>query len=249
MTVGRRSWRDPFTGKEYLSLDSCADAVAHIHADQLKALKVTPLQLLYNSRNRLPLVTCSGRSVLSGKPTAWNERAGRYERFADEEEKAIYRKIFLDRMHVAYGKDHLLDDPDQQRKMLAARSISGVYAFADGTQHVYTGKEELALLEFFDLGLRWPGVDIECPAPQNFKYIGPDKEEHWYIPDAYLSSLNLIIEVKGEQHNGWRDREKEIEHTKDVVLGTSGYRYVKVVSQDWGELLDAIAAAKREEEG
>jgi hypothetical protein len=237
-------WRDPLSGRCYPGEPSLLSAVARDHAPQLAAWGVTPAQLLYNARNRLPLGTRSGRSVMSGKPTAWCERAGRYERFHDEHERSLYRQSFLDRMHRVHGKDHLLDDPEHQRAMLAQRSISGKYTFQDGSVKTYTGKEEEALLEFLDHGLSWPGSDVQCPAPQNFPYVGPDGKSHIFIPDCYIESLNLIIEVKGEMHNGWRNRDREIERTKDEVLGTSGYEYCKVEDKDYGELIDAIARIK-----
>lgn len=243
-----KTYRDPFSGKTYMSESACVSAVERTHAKQLTAMGVTARQAIFNSRNRQSLDTKSGRSVISGKPTAWNERAGRYERFANDAERETYRKIFLERMRRVHGRDHLLDDPNHQRKMLAARSISGTYRFADGAMRTYTGQEELALLKFFDEALGWPGVDIQCPAPQNFEYTDDAGRKRFYIPDAWVESLNLIIEVKGELHNGYRSRDIAIERTKDEVLATSGYTYVKVEAQDYGDLMDALVEAKRRTE-
>lgn len=240
-----KTYRDPFSGKTYMSENTCATAVEREHSTQLRAASVTARQAVFNSRNRMPILTKSGKSVISGKPTAWNERAGRYERFADDGERELYRKTFLERMHRVHGKDHLLDDPDTQRMMLANRSISGTYTFADGAHRTYTGKEELALLKFLDEALGWPGADVQCPAPQNFRYVDDSGKERFYIPDAYIESLNLIVEVKGELHNGYRSRDIEIERTKDSILGTSGYAYVKVEAQDYGDLMDAMSDAAR----
>ena len=238
-----RKFKNPLTGREYVSESSCLRAIEADCADQLDRMGVTPRQLCFNHRNRLPLDTKVGRSVISGKPTAWNERSGRYERFADDRERGQYRQMFLERMRRVHGKDHLLDDPNQQRIMLASRSISGEYAFQDGTKKTYTGQEELALLKFLDEALGWPGQDVQCPAPQNFPYTGPDGKQHWYIPDAWIESLNLIVEVKGELHNGYRTRDIDVERTKDEVLATSGYTYVKVEDRDYGDLLDAMRRA------
>ena len=240
-----KTYKDPFSGKTYMSEDSCVAAVERYHRQQLKAGGVTARQAVFNARNRMDVFTKNGRSVISGKATAWNERAGRYERFADDGERETYRKMFLDRMRRVHGKDHLLDDPNQQRKMLASRSISGTYKFQDGSLKTYTGQEELALLKFLDDALSWPGADIQCPAPQNFEYTDDEGKKRFYIPDAWIESLNLIIEVKGELHNGYRSRDIEIERTKDEVLATSGYTYVKVEARDYGDLLDAMAEAKR----
>jgi hypothetical protein len=239
-----KTYRDPFgSGASYSSARACETAVYRMHRDQLDLLGVTARQAIFNHRNRQAVGTTSGRSVLSGRPTSWNEPAGRYERFADDSERAKYRESFLERMRRVHGRDHLLDDPDQQRRMLAARSISGSYEFRDGSRKTYTGSEELALLRFLDDALGWPGVDVHMPAPQNFSYVGEDGKNHTYIPDAYLESLNLIVEVKGERHNGFRAREHAVETAKDEVLGTSGYNYVKVEQQSYGDLLDAMESA------
>ena len=226
----------------------CIAAIERESGDQLKTLNVTARQAIFNSRNRLQLGTQKGRSVISGKPTDWNEQAGRYQRFANEGERAQYRKIFLERMQKVHGKDHLLDSPDQQRLMLANRSISGKYTFPDNTVKTYTGEEEKALLMFLNDALNWPGQDIHCPAPQNFHYKDPTGRERFYIPDLYIESLNLIVEVKGAMHNGYRTRDIDIERTKDDVLATSGYAYVKVEDRSYFDLMDAIARVKAQNE-
>jgi very-short-patch-repair endonuclease len=60
--------------------------------------------------------------------------------------------------------------------------------------------------------------------------------------------VNLIVEVKGEMHNGYRSRDIEIERTKDAVLETSGYVYVKTEDRNYGDLMDALAHAKAQAE-
>jgi hypothetical protein len=239
----RRKFRNPLSGRDYLGEESCLESIERDHGEELTRMGVTARQLAYNYRNGLGLWTSHGRSVSSGRPTAWNERAGRYDRFADDAERARYRQTFLDRMRRVHGKDHLLDDPDHQRRMLASRSISGTYRFADGYERTYTGKEELAFLRFMDEALGWPGRDVWTPAPQNFRYTDPDGRERWYIPDAYVESLNLLVEVKGEMHAGYRTRDIDVERAKDGVLGTSGYSYAKVEDGDYASLLDAMARA------
>ena len=239
-----RSFRDPFSGKIHISEQACLRAIERDHGDRLERAGITARQALFNARNRLPLESKTGKSVISGKPTEWNEKAGRYQRFAGDDERAVYRSIFLERMRRVHGRDHLLDDPDRQRVMLASRSISGEYTFVDGSRRTYTGKEELALLQFLDDALGWPGRDVQCPAPQNFEYTDGAGRKRWYIPDAYIETLNLIVEVKGEMHNGYRSRDIEIERMKDATLQTSGYTYVKAEDRDYGDLLDAMAQAK-----
>lgn len=248
--MSRTTYKNPMTGEKFFSESACVDSIEESSSDLLKKWNITPLQLMFNAKNRLPLNTSSGKSVISGKPTLWNETARRYERFASDGERQTYRQIFLDRMRRVHGKDHLLDDPEHQRRMLASRSISGTYVFENGGYtKTYTGQEELTMLKFLDTTLQWPGYDIHCPAPQNFEYVGEDGKKHVYLPDIYIESLNLIIEVKGPaEHGGWKQRMLEIERRKDEVLGTSGYAYVKVEDQDYGDLIEKLAALKFEQE-
>lgn len=238
------AYKNPLSGARYMGASACETAIERDNAADLDKFGVSARQLMFNARNRLPLGTKKGKSVMSGRDTDWNEKAGRYERFASEQERQQYRQMFLDRMRRVHGKDHLLDDPDQQRIMLASRSISGKYSFADGTEKTYTGQEELALLKFLDEALGWPGQDVHCPAPQNFQYQDDNGRTRFYIPDCYLESLNLIIEVKGELHPGYRSRDIAIEHAKDAVLETSGYAYVKTEDRDYGDLMDKLAQIK-----
>ena len=44
----------------------------------------------------------------------------------------MYREQFKKRMIDKYGRVHLLNDPEQQRKMLQNRKISGYVEFKDG---------------------------------------------------------------------------------------------------------------------
>jgi hypothetical protein len=239
-----KSLTDPLTGKRYLSEAALEAGVERDGHAQLCRMGVTARQLLFNRRNGLPLGQATGRSVISGRPTEWNEKAGRYERFADDAERAQYRQSFLDRMNRTYGRDHILDDPERQRAMLAARSISGTYRFQDGTERTYTGSYERDFLEFMDLGLNWPGADVQTPAPQNIPYRGADGKMHIYIPDGYLESLDLLVECKSEENKGYRLRDIAVERAKDSVLGTSGYNFVKIFDRDYGPLVDEIARLK-----
>jgi very-short-patch-repair endonuclease len=95
----------------------------------------------------------------------------------------------------------------------------------------------------------WPGADVQCPAPQVFAYRDAEGRTRAYYPDAWIESLNLIVEVKGEQHAGWRLRDVAIEHLKDAVLRTSGYAYVKVEDKNYGDLVDAMRLAALAAEG
>ena len=234
-------YKNPLTGRTYVTeamlMRSFEDPILQLN---LKNMGVTAKQVVFNNRNRLPLDTRTRECVISKKPTAWNERAGRYERFHSDVERKQYREIFKQRMLARHGKVHLLDRPEQQRTMLANRRISGQYTFKDGSVKTYTGKEELSALEFLDTGMDWQGIDVQCPAPQNIYYKDANGKDHFYIPDIWIESLNLIIEIKGEEHNGYRSRDMHIEQLKDSILRTSSYNYFKIEDRNYVELMEYI---------
>ena len=68
----------------------------------------------------------SGHCVACGRETIWNEETQKYNRFCgDPKCKERYKDVFDKRMINKYGRTTLCDNPDQQRKMLKARKISG----------------------------------------------------------------------------------------------------------------------------
>ena len=234
----RKYWINPFNGQKFSSRATCVADMEINYKDQLDKFGIPAEQILFNVRNRYPLGKTHGKSVLTGKPTNWNPEANRYERFANEAEREIYRQSFIDRMKKKYGKEHLLDDPNQQAKMISNRRISGEYVFKDGSKKGYVGKEERAFLEFMDEG-GWLSEDIHSPAPQVFSYRMDGKNKKYY-PDFWIESLNLIVEIKGEHHQGWRRREHDLEKMKDSILKTSGYEYVKIENRDYEVLVEKI---------
>ena len=80
--------------------------------------------------------------------------------------------------------------------MLMGRKISGVYKWSDRINNFdYTGSYERDFLEFLDNQLEWTNpTDIMSPGPTfHYEYNGAD---HFYIPDFYITSLDLIVEIQ-----------------------------------------------------
>lgn len=209
-----------------------------VHAEDLNGM--SPAQLYFNFRNRYPLYKGHGRCVISGKPTKFNETTERYERFHSEREKEIYREEFKKRMLKVYGKETLLKDPEWQKKMLANRKISGEYLWSDGkTKIPYTGSYEKDFLEFLDKQLDWADPnDIMSPGPTFvYQYNG---KTHFYIPDFYITSLDLIIEVKASDNKHYRLRDIGMEKAKDEVIRKTKHRYLKIMDKKYDEFLKLI---------
>jgi hypothetical protein len=109
--------------------------------------------------------------------------------------------------------------------------------WGDGREFVYTGEYERDFLEYCDRFLEWPGEDIVAPAPFEVIYV-LDGKKHVYIPDAYLMSLDLVVEIKGTSMYQKRDREKE--EAKDRVMARSEHSYIKIVDKKYDDFLKGL---------
>lgn len=197
-----------------------------------------------------------GNCVICKNPTEWNEATQKYERFCRNEVcKQAYRNQFKNRMIGRYGKVHLLDDPEQQRKMLAHKKISGTYTFLDGIKVTYTGTYELDFLRFLDRFLHFKGNDIMMPSPHTYYYDyinDQDKEHegrHFYIPDAYIPSLNLEVEIKQttNMHPKLLQIDKVKELQKDAMMSTrDDVHYIKITEKDYTEFIRYLSELSME---
>ena len=195
-----------------------------------------------------------GSCVICKNPTEWNEATLKYERFCRNSKcKEQYREMFKNRMIGKYGKVHLLDDPDQQRKMLANKHISGQYTFLDGTKVTYTGTYELDFLKFLNLLLHFNGSDIMMPSPHTYYYDyhnENDKEhegKHFYVPDAFIPSLNLEVEIKQNtnKHPKLLLIDKVKEEQKDAMMKSrDDVNYIKIVEKEYAPFIRYIEEAK-----
>lgn len=206
---------------------------------------VTEKQWLFNVRNKLPPANLFGKSILSGKNTPWNEKLGKYERLASEAERKEFRALFVKRMMKVHGKSTLLRDPDIQKSMLRKRKISGKYNF-QGVEFDYTGTYELDFLRHIDEVMNWDPKDLFMPCPIVIDYICPrDGKWHFYIPDAYIQSLSLIIEIKSQDNKFYRKRDLDIETAKDKAVGKlKKLSYVKIYDKDYSEFMSVINELK-----
>ncbi len=194
-----------------------------------------------------------GTCVMCKGDTEWNHRTRKYSRFCtDPKCKEKYTKEFNKRMIGKYGKIRLLDDPEHQRKMLKARSISGTYVWSDGTPKDYTGTYELSFLKFLDMVLDFDSSDVMSPSPHTYYYIYEGKQ-HFYIPDVYIPSLNLEIEIKDggnnvNTHHKIQAVDKVKEKLKDEVMSSNknNFNYIKIVDKQNAKLFKYLEIAKEQ---
>ena len=195
-----------------------------------------------------------GDCVVCKQPTKWNEKTNKYSRFCENPKcKQEYRETFKNRMIGKYGKVVLCDDPEMQRKMLAARKISGEYKFSDhNPKHVirYTGSYEHDFLIFLDLTMNFPFDDIMSPSPHTFFYTY-EENQHFYIPDAFIPSLNLEIEIKdgGDNPNTHPKIvavDKVKEQLKDQIMKDPAipFNYLKITNKEYYKFFKYLERAK-----
>lgn len=224
--------------------------VAHLEKSHLDMIPkdMTPHQYYYY----LKTGKLHGNCVMCKKPTKWNPKTNKYARFCENPKcKEAYIKMFQNRMIGKYGKVTLLNDPEQQKIMLANRKISGVYEWSDHIHKIpYTGTYEKSFFEFLDLIVDFDPDDIIAPSPHTYIYQYEGKD-HFYIPDAFIGSLSLEIEIKDggdntNMHPKIQAVDKVKEKLKDQVMMSNGsqFNYLKIVNKDNQKFFEYLMKAK-----
>ena len=238
-----RYYKCPVCGYKLKTLNGWVEHMNNVHPGSIPD-NMSPTQyfnFLITGKSSHPCIIC-------GKPTEWNEKSLKYNRYCNDPAcKAQAAKIAKQNMMRKYQKEHLLDDPDMQKKMLKGRKISGVYEFKDGGKIDYVGTYEKDFLEMMDDFLQWPSVDIEFPSPHVYKYEYEGKER-FYIPDGYIGSLNLEIEIKQNTstHHKIIAVDKEKEKLKDAAMHSlrDKVNYIKVVDKDYKPFFEKVMELK-----
>ncbi len=233
----------PLCDDNFTSIDGLYDHIEEEHGDSIPQDFSTPQFVYYLKTDKT-----SGTCVVCKKPTKWNPATNKYHRFCENPKcKEKYKAEFQKRMIKKYGKVSLLKDPEHQRKMLANRKISGTYKWSDGKEKTYTGSYELDFLKFLDLFMNFESEDIMTPSPHTYEYIY-EGESHFYIPDLFIPSLNLEIEIKESDNNHPHmkvDREKE--RLKDEVLNSQKtFDYIKIVDKKYDGFMNYLMKRKED---
>lgn len=201
----------------------------------------TAAQLVFNVINKKDHGSC----VVCGKETEWDENVYRYKRYCSKRCKDILAKKAKENMIKVYGKSTLLNEPEQQEKMLAHRGISGTYNF-QGKNITYTGSYEKELLIFLDKVLHLNPDDIVMPGPI-IEYMNKGTKRFW-ITDCYYEPFNLVIEVKdgGDNPNNREMtdyRNKQLDKEAAIVkLGK--YNYIRLTNNNMTQLLEVFIKIK-----
>ncbi len=230
----------PICGK-YKSLKQ--QMIDHIESDHASELpeEMTTAQFLYFKIHDRDYGLCR----VCGKPTPWNEKAGKPSQICGSPScKAKIKEIAQSRMLKTYGKVSLLNDIKHQEKMLANRKISGVYTWSDHKhKFIYTGTYEKFAIEWLDKVMNLNPDKIQMPGPiLPYKY---KNEIRSWITDIYLEDFNLIIEIKAGKdentHPGFQ-YQRDLEDAKDeMMLKQKEYNYVKITHKSMIKLIKILA--------
>lgn len=219
--------------------------IAHIdkkHEDLIPE-GYTAARVLFNSIHHIDHGTC----VVCKQPTEWNENTNKYKRLCNNPKcREKLREMYKKNMLKVYGKTTLLNDANQQKKMLANRGISGVYTFQNGKLKEYTGSYEKKMLEFLDKIMGFDPDDIIMPGPTiDYIYKG---EHHKWITDALIVPYNLVIEVKDGGDNPNKRvmttyREKQIAK-EEMITNMGTYNYIRLTNNQFEQLIEILYELK-----
>ena len=88
----------------------------------------------------------------------------------------------------------------------------------------------------------WSPNDIIAPSPNNYWYKWADGSTHLYIPDFYIPSLSLEVEIKESDNRSSRmEHSREIEYLKDAQMAREaekrGIHYIKIVDKNYDQFM------------
>lgn len=183
-----------------------------------------------------------GSCIICKNETEFNINTMKYSRFCNNPQcKQAYRELFKKRMIGKYGKIHLLNDPEKQKEMLANRKISGQYTWSDGSVKIsYVGNNELDFLKKLDV-MKWPSNDIIMPSPHIYTYEY-NNIEHFYIPDAFLTSINTEIEIKDNRNLNINPESRAKDKIKDELMRSNIniVNYCLILNKDYTDFFELI---------
>lgn len=237
-----RKYKCPYC--DYRSTRSeLVDHVDDMHSDLLPE-GYTAARAVYDFINGKNYGICM---ICKSKVYDWNDKISRYYNLCKNPAcKAKVRERALSNHIKVHNKPTLLNDPEQQEKMLANRKISGTYTFTDGGKVTYTGSYEKKALEFIDKVLEIPSKDIQAPGPVlEYEFEGT---KHLWITDIYYIPGNLLIEVKdggSNPNNRSMDSYRAKQVAKETMVTDIGiFNYIRLTNNDFAQLLAVFADMK-----
>lgn len=183
----------------------------------------------------------TGKCTVCGHETEFDEVTCKTKRLC---KNPACKKKFIDNFKnnmKRAGKENQMKDPNHQKKMLQGRSLAKEYKWSDGGKSICIGSYEYDAAQFLDIFLGLSSDDVMFPAPMTIEYEF-NGEKHFYIPDIYIVSLNLIIEIKDggdnpNTHPKILAVDKKKERAKELALKNYDYNYIKISDKKYGKFV------------
>lgn len=240
-------------GKKYVSKQSLID-----HIDKSHAANIPEGWNAARYENFLRTGKTEGRCVYCHKTTGWNDTTGKYNRMCGSDKCKKTARDLANKNYIGlHGKPYSINDPEQQKKMVYGRKNSGKYIFEDDNGKKYIAMYDSSygrdFFEMIDTFLSWDGSDIIAPSPHTYWYEYEGKK-HFYIPDAYSTSLNLEIEFKDggdnpNTHPKIQAIDKVKEQKKDEVMESlkDQVNYIKICNKDYTGFFAMLSRLKQKD--
>lgn len=240
---GYLKFKCPDCPMKFLTLESLVDHIEENHKNLIPD-NVTIRQYIFNKKYK----KIGGQCVVDKKPTPWNEEKLHYERYCSTKCREKARKIFKKNCRRKLGTDNPAESAEHQIKAIKGRSYSGEYTFTDKGVIGYSSSYEKDFLEFIDKELNINSSEVEqCEIIFEIYFDG---KKHFHIPDYYLPSFNLIVNIKESTNNNpnvainghLRQR------LADASIITNGnYNYIKIVDKEYGSFVNMIEIIKNKQ--
>lgn len=231
----------PFCNKSYTDKQMFCHHIVNRHNDQIPEECHDGLEYAYSLLvNKKIGRLCTQCGI---NPVHFNDETLKYERLCDNPKcKEDYVKMMKSRMMNKYGHEHLLNDADMQRKMMINHADAKDYVWDDQHKFRVIGTYEVDFLEHLKK-TGWSPNDVIAPSPNNYWYKWDDGTTHLYIPDFYIPSLSLEVEIKqGGFNDSFMNHNREIEHKKDLRMkkeaDQSGINYIKILDKNYEQFDD-----------
>lgn len=239
-------------GKVFVNKKSLVTHIDKLHNDQIPDGWTAARYENYTRTNKT-----HGVCVICKEDTEWNESTEKYCRFCGKQScKDVARELAEKNLLKTRGVTHsqMLSDPDFQRKMIYSKKTSGMYRFSDseGKSTVcYDSSYGKDFLEMLDHFMGFHENDIIGPSPNTYVYEYEGKK-HFYIPDFYIPSLHLEVEIKDggdnpNRHPKIQSVDKIKESLKDSVMEKSKVNYVKVSNKNYTTFFNMLYALKEKD--
>lgn len=242
-------------GKKFKNKASLVDHIGKKHKDQIPE-GWSPSRYENYLRSGKDHGTC----VVCKEPTEWNESTWKYNRLCENKK---CRQEIADtaekncKAALGKGRKELLNDPEFQRKMIYSKKNSGKYEWTSDEgkycENWYDSSVSKQFLEMIDVFLNLDPRDVFSPSPNTYPYKYEGKT-HQYIPDHYIASLNLEVEIKEPKdnqnmHPKIQAVDKVKEQIKDEVMAKKpNVNYIKINGNDYTDFFALLNYLKSQDD-